>query len=206
MSPVTIIILRLVAPLLILRFPLIGVAICTYLDWVDFSIIGGWANYQEVDKILDLYYLAFCLAVVFQWKDRLAKRLAVGLFVFRAIGVVVLTVFQQEWIAFAFPNVFEPFFIFYMLYVRLTGSTLMLKARSRLLLIIPTLLGLKLYHEGILHLVLPLPVVTASLIDALRWTQPIMCLIAVLPAVGVLAWLVVQDRKPGSFGQGRWLK
>src|SRR3989304_1637576 len=62
LGPVIVILLRLILPLSILRYPLWGGILAMLLDGAD-VIIAGWlnmagsSNYHTTDKYLDMYYL-----------------------------------------------------------------------------------------------------------------------------------------------------
>jgi len=113
----TIVILRLVVPLLILRYPLVGGVTAMVLDALDVVLIdligGGFTGiYSRVDKSLDLYYLSLEFLVALRWVSPYARWPAIGLFVYRAIGVIAFEITQQRVILFAFPNQFESWWLY----------------------------------------------------------------------------------------------
>lgn len=178
-----IIALRLIVPLLIVRFPLTGLLAAGFLDVIDFSIIGSHNWYQVLDKLLDLYYLSLCLYVVLKtWRDPIARHLAVGLFAFRMAGVGVLLLGVPEWSLLFFPNLFEMLFGFYTLY-RLWSREPILFRRRRDVSVVMTVLAIpKLVQEYGLHIYVPHP----------ELTPPIIVAFATLPApLGALAWLTL---------------
>lgn len=186
--------IRLIVPLLILRFPLAGTLLSALLDAIDFGYLGNRNWYQSLDKILDTYYLGLCVIVAWRWQDILAKRIAIGLYLFRLIGVLVFLVIQHEWILFFFPNLFESFFVFYLLFVRLSGHAIML-TRLRvtigifIVLLVPRLIEeytIHVYRPGAEHQMgwLGIVFVMPKLLAVLLWLVP--------PAIllGAMIWHV----------------
>lgn len=147
-----IILLRLIAPLLILRHPLSGVVIASLLDYIDFNFLGSLSFYQPLDKALDLYYLTLCLYVALSWRDIWLRRWLIGLYLWRVIGVFLLLATQLEWVLLVFANVFEVAFIFAAVYRRLTGSERLFATTSDILLISLGLTLPKLTQEYVLHI------------------------------------------------------
>ena len=87
-----IILLRLVIPISIFRWPLAGGIIAMLLDAVDVVLVdfladflgeerGFQLNYHTLDKWLDMYYLTFELFVSFRWTNALARNTSIALFV-----------------------------------------------------------------------------------------------------------------------------
>lgn len=119
MTPETALIIgiRLILPLSILRWPLVGgiialvadaldVVLATLLDW------GGVWNYHQLDKYLDTYYLALEAIVAQRWES-LPRWTATALFGYRLTGVIAFEITDVRIILFFFPNLFENFFLFY---------------------------------------------------------------------------------------------
>jgi len=106
---------RLVAPLMILKFPFWGILASIAADFLDYPILdlvtGIPASYQQVDKLLDLYFLAVALIVSFRW-ERLQKVTSVALFGYRLIGFALFELTLNHAYLFYFPNLFEFFFVF----------------------------------------------------------------------------------------------
>jgi hypothetical protein len=113
-----IIALRLVVPLLILRWWLVGGLLAMFVDAVDVIIIeliglGGFgAHYAELDKGLDTYYLSLELFVAFGWQNQWVRIPAVALFVYRTVGVVIFEVVDARILLFIFPNMFENWWVY----------------------------------------------------------------------------------------------
>jgi hypothetical protein len=111
--------LRILVPLLIPRFPFWGGVAAALLDGVDVIIVeffgpgGMGSHYHQLDKVLDLYYLAFEAAVALtRWTERLPRLVAGVLFVYRLIGVALFELIGERWLLFVFPNLFENWFLF----------------------------------------------------------------------------------------------
>lgn len=112
--------MRLVIPLLILKRPLVGGVVAMLLDALDVVIVelfgeGGMGpHYHNIDKVLDLYYLALELWVALSWIERIPRLTAIGLFVYRVIGVIIFELTHIRATLFIFPNLFEHWFLFYL--------------------------------------------------------------------------------------------
>ncbi len=120
--------LRLIVPLTILRWPLIGTLLSSILDLNDWKLSGlefqnGYAFYQNWDKAMDLYYMTIALFVSFKWKDKIAKNLTAFLFMYRFLGDVIFWITQSHIFLFIFPNFFENFFVFYLLFTTIYKKT-----------------------------------------------------------------------------------
>lgn len=118
MDPI-LVVLRLVVPLSILRFPLVGGLLSIFLDGLDWHVHFFYSqnlhqNYFQIDKLLDLYYLSIEAWAVLRWKHGFAKQMGLSLFVYRIYGVIFFELTQISAFLFFFPNVFEDFFLFYM--------------------------------------------------------------------------------------------
>lgn len=150
-AAVVIIALRLIAPFSILRFPVIGVIACALIDGIDHDYIGKFEYYQIADKWLDLYYLAFAYYVSRSWRDQIARRLAKYLFIYRAVGVIVLSITNLEWTLILFPNLFEMFFVFCLLYFYTSKSTQIFDSWKNSIIMMVALLVPKMLQEYALH-------------------------------------------------------
>ncbi len=119
---IVVIVLRLVVPFAILRYPLAGIAACMTLDTFDVVLVdilgghqgfgGGVIGYHALDKILDTYYLVFILMVALRWENTLARNTSIILFAYRFIGVVLFELTGQRALLLVFPNFFEYFVVF----------------------------------------------------------------------------------------------
>jgi hypothetical protein len=108
---------RLVVPLLILRYPLVGGWTALVLDALDVALMDalggdGWANYRATDSPLDFYYLSLMAIVAARWPNPYAKRPALALFAWRAVGVVLFWLTGQRVLFFVFPNLFENWWLY----------------------------------------------------------------------------------------------
>jgi hypothetical protein len=106
---------RVIGSLPVLRWPFIGGIVAILCDLGDLFLmnlldLGGVRNYQTFDKWLDQVYMLTFLAVTLQWQ-LLPKTLARGLFAYRTVGFVVFEMTKSRKILFAFPNVFEFWFL-----------------------------------------------------------------------------------------------
>ncbi len=91
------------------------------LDGVDVIIVeqissgGMGSRYQSLDKYLDLYYLSLEAFVSRRWSDHLARQTSLALFAYRLVGVLLFEVTQARRLLIFFPNLFENWFLFYLL-------------------------------------------------------------------------------------------
>ena len=117
-----VVILRLVIPLFIPRFPLPAIIAALVLDAVDQTIFQQYTNintsetghYQSYDKALDIYYLTIAYtATMRNWGGGDLFRVGRFLWYYRLVGVVLFesTNAQYRWLLLVFPNTFEYFFI-----------------------------------------------------------------------------------------------
>ncbi|MEX0783116.1 MAG: hypothetical protein WD557_10730 [Dehalococcoidia bacterium] len=110
---------RLLVPLTVLRWPFWGGLACiaadvfdsTFQDVVGVEPLEG--HYHDVDKVFDLYYLAFEAWVARGWLDSLARVAALVLFGLRVFAVLLFELTEARWLFFAVgPNIFENFYLF----------------------------------------------------------------------------------------------
>lgn len=154
---------RLVVPFTILRWPLAGVFVSIVADAADimvFEKMGGpgpirWEDYHLLDKFLDTYYLAFAAFVAWGWRDVLARKIAVSLFAWRFIGVVVFELVALVWaepirpLMFFAPNIFENFFIAWLVIQKVRPSFVLTRKSAAITLL---LVGIpKLVQEYVMH-------------------------------------------------------
>ncbi len=195
-AAIVIIILRLLIPLLILRFPITGIGLAMLLDWQDHTYLGQYESYQVIDKWLDLYYLSICAYVALSWKDAISRRLAIGLFWYRLIGVIAITIINLEWVLILFPNMFEAFFIFYILYAQLSKSPKLFNTWKSITPVMIVLLIPKMAQEYVLHIHLPYPNLTPEWAARIIELPQILTLAPlVLLPVSVLIVYVISARK-----------
>lgn len=115
-----IILLRLLIPFSILKWPLLGGILAMISDAIDvmlfeffgYGFLGNLGfEYHQMDKVFDTWYLFFEFLVVMRWKDILAKRTGMFLFGWRFIGFLVFMFLGIREAFFFAPNIFEFFFL-----------------------------------------------------------------------------------------------
>lgn len=154
-GPLVVIALRLIIPLSILRWPLAGGLLCMVMDAVDVVLItalnrGEFSSYHTTDKMLDVYYLSFEAFVSLRWKNTLARKTSIILFIYRIIGFVLFETLKIRAILFIFPNLFENFYIFYLAWLKIFKKD-PVTSRKNLTIILIVLLIPKLAQEYLLH-------------------------------------------------------
>ena len=116
-----IIVIRLLVPLSILRWPLVGGLLSLVADALDIVIatllerelgLPELWRYHQLDKYLDTYYLTFEVVVAQRWAG-LPRLIATALFAYRVVGVVLFEATDVRVFLFFFPALFEFFFLFY---------------------------------------------------------------------------------------------
>ena len=104
---------RIAGALPVLRWPFAGALIAIVADFCDLFLmdaIGGIADYQRLDKLCDLAYMATFLIVALRWRG-IERPIALALFGLRMVGEVVFEVTNERVVLLLFPNVFEFWFI-----------------------------------------------------------------------------------------------
>ena len=150
---ILILVVRVLGALPVLRWAFVGALIAIAVDLSDLFIrdlvdLGGIPDYQSFDKWLDQVYLATFLVVALQWRGA-PRNVAVVLFGFRLVGFGLFEVSGERWLLFAFPNVFEFWFVFVAAVMRWRPGFAFTRRNSALVL--GVLLGLKGFHEYALH-------------------------------------------------------
>ena len=147
--------LRFIIPLSILRWPLAGIIASILADVVLSDLLGlphgGFLHYQIWDKVLDTYYLALAAYTVLAWKDKPARSVALFAFGYRAIGVLLFIATENQSLLFLFPNFFENFFIFYLLFRKMVGKAKLFSSNLVFAVIITAVLLPKLAQEFFMH-------------------------------------------------------
>jgi hypothetical protein len=152
-----VIVLRIVVPLIILRRPLAGGIIAMVLDAFDVVIVelfgeGGMGDhYHTIDKVLDSWYLALEAWVAWHWQAYIPRVVAIALFAWRMIGVLIFEITDLRWMLFVFPNLFEHWYLFVLIvwrwFPRVTLDTWRSAIGWLIVLYIP-----KLGQEWLLHI------------------------------------------------------
>ena len=114
-----VVVIRLVVPLSILRWPFWGMLLAIAADASDvmifsklgWGILDGRGIYHELDKIFDIYYMALAAYVALKWQEALPRRLALLLFLWRFAGDVVFEITRARQVLFFAPNIFENFYL-----------------------------------------------------------------------------------------------
>lgn len=156
MNILIVVLLRLIIPLTIFRFPLLGGLIAILLDYLDFQLIqilnhGDLTNYQFTDKLLDIYYLTLEVGVVLIWKNKLVRQIGLVLFLYRFIGFLLFSVFQNPLILVLFPNVFEVFYLSYLSSLKIFKKDLLTSTKT-LFIVLTIFMSFKIVHEYFLHI------------------------------------------------------
>ncbi len=153
LGPFIAILVRLIVPFAILRWPFWGGLAASVADALDVALVtiigqGDFISYDKTDKVLDMYFLVFLLWKSRSW-ERLQRYAAYGLFGWRTIGFVLFEITGQNWILFVFPNLFLHYWLFEAGRQKwFPGFTI---TRKRLFVILLVLLGPKLVQEWVLH-------------------------------------------------------
>ena len=118
------VLLRLIFGPAIFIAPRITALVSFMLDWVDGELFkrAGYARnqYSFYDKLLDYYWYIWILIYIFA-NNVPFKDFFVFLFLFRTLGQFLYMKYKKEYLLLLFPNIFEIFFIYYLI-VRLFGS------------------------------------------------------------------------------------
>ncbi len=126
-------VIRILASLPILRYPLSGFVLAILVDKWDWFWLGAGgrdeefqALYQAWDKILDSFALGLAAVVALRWRDRRARALALTTFALRAVGVVAFVATGARWLLIVFPNVFESVYLLYVVFHVIAARSQML--------------------------------------------------------------------------------
>ena len=150
---VLILMVRVLGALPVLRWAFAGAVIAIVVDLSDLFIrdlvdLGGIPDYQSFDKWLDQVYMATFLMVALRWRGP-PRGVAIALFGYRLIGFGLFEVTGERAVLFAFPNVFEFWFVFVAAVMRWWPGFAF--TRRNTVLALGVLLGLKELHEYALH-------------------------------------------------------
>jgi hypothetical protein len=159
---IIVIVLRLVVPLSIFRWPLAGAVLSMVVDAVDVILVDTIARamgvpgefgptYAQIDKWLDIYYLSFeAVIVARRWPEPLLRRTALALFGWRLLGVLLFEATAIRPLLVVFPNLFENLYL-YVLIVRRIAPRLLPRTHAQLFLVLVILYIPKAIQEWALH-------------------------------------------------------
>ena len=161
MAALIVVALRLALPLTILRWPLAGGLLALVVDAVDVVLVDLIAGvlgqpgefgpfYAQLDKYLDLYYLALEVVVARRWTEPVLRRTAYLLFGWRLVGVILFEITVSRPLLVVFPNLFENFFI-YILVARRWFPRFVPKTVAQTVIVSLVLLIPKEIQEFVLH-------------------------------------------------------
>lgn len=201
-------VIRLLVPLTIFRWPLFGTLISMFADILDYSflLVTTDANikiYQFWDKSLDIYYLSLAAYTTFSWIDKIAQKISIALFTYRALGIFLFIVTYNRKLLFLFPNFFENFFLFYLIYLFFTKKGILFSNRSILIVVLTAIFIPKLIQEYFVHIMKtsPVEIITSNQI-ALFNLKPNFLLVELIQAVVysflpalALLWVIKHKRK-----------
>lgn len=114
-----IVLLRIVVPMAIPRFPVPSIVAALLIDAADQTIFQTFTTldlegYQSYDKALDIYYLAIAYtATMRNWANLYGFRVSRFLWYYRLVGVTAFELLHWRPLLLIFPNTFEYFFIWY---------------------------------------------------------------------------------------------
>ncbi len=147
---------------------------------------GDYTAYQAWDKLLDLYYLAFAAFIAYKINDKYIRRVALGLFAWRMIGVGLLEITQDRQLLLLFPNVFENFVIFYLVYKLLVPDLAMPRSKLVTAIVVVGLAIPKQLQEQYLHVAETYP--TEVLGGLMQLSTAMYAAYIILPLM-LMAWL-----------------
>ncbi len=144
---------RIAGSLPVLRWPLVGGFLAILIDLSDLLLrdtldLGGVPDYQSLDKWLDQVYMACFLIVALRWHG-IERSVAIGLYLFRAVGFVLFELTGDRGLLLFFPNVFEFWFLAVVVLHAVRPSFAWSRPRAVVLLV--ALTALKELHEWALH-------------------------------------------------------
>lgn len=148
--------IRLAAASIIFKWPLLGILLSALLDGYDWDFLHNsegfsYDIYQVWDKAMDATYLTTALLTIGRWKDRLAKKIAIFLYTLRISGVILYFIFQIKPLLFFFPNIFENFFIWYLIFVKINRNHIVSKSRLVWVVVVLCISIPKIIHEYVMH-------------------------------------------------------
>jgi len=157
--------IRLFLPLSVFKWPLLGGLLAILGDISDVMTFETYGSgplsdeyYHNYDKVFDIYYLFLEFLVARTWTDKLAKKTAQGLFIWRfaGFGLFELSTLLGHTVRpffFLAPNIFENFYLAWLTIRKFKPEFVLTKKR---LVIILLIVGIpKIIQESIMHWLLP---------------------------------------------------
>jgi hypothetical protein len=142
---------RLARALPVLKWPFAGAQVALLTDFGDLFLmdwLGGITDYQRFDKVCDLAYMATFTVVALRWRP-LERNVALALLALRLVGDVLFELTGARAVLFAFPNLFEFWFIFVAARDRFRPGA---RIDGRVaVIVLPALLAAKELQEWFLH-------------------------------------------------------
>ena len=155
MGPILVVLIRLLVPLSVFKFKVWGPILAVAADFFDVILItifasGDFSNYHMVDKWLDMYFLTIFLITTRKWKLQMLKTTALVLYLWRLVGFVLFEITGIRWLLLVFPNLFNSFYLFYVIW-RGVAKKEPIRTKKQLFLFLGVLLIPKLIQEFGLH-------------------------------------------------------
>ncbi|HZP25466.1 MAG TPA: hypothetical protein VFB90_00275 [Dehalococcoidia bacterium] len=110
-----VLVVRLLVPLSIFRWPLWGAIaslLADALDVVFLTLVGGSHHYHSFDKYPDTYYFAIEAFVAYRLWPGTPRKIISVLFAIRFTGFLLFEITGIRKMLFFFPNIFESFYLF----------------------------------------------------------------------------------------------
>ena len=161
---IIVLLIRLLVPLTIFKYRISGAVASIVVDALDVVVVealqsifgeprvGFGDYYQAFDKWLDMYYLAIEAIICLTWSNHLARNTAIILFLFRLTGIGLFEITGEQFrkLIFFFPNLFENFFLYYIICERFFPRLIPTRIRT-LTLVLVILYIPKCGQEYLLH-------------------------------------------------------
>lgn len=147
---------RVLVPLLMLRWPLPGVLLSIFVDVSDFVFVNtqtpeAYAFYQNWDRAMDAWFYIVSVPMVLKWKDAQARSIAFAFLGYRTLGQVLFFLTQSRSFLFFFGNFYDNFLVLYLGYGLLFKRSRLIDSYLDVVMIGIFLLIPKLIHEYFLH-------------------------------------------------------
>lgn len=204
MDNIILTLVRIIVPLLILRWVLVGIIISLQIDlldwyWYIFHTKDDYYWYQIWDKLLDLYFIGIAFYISLVWKDVKARTISSILFFYRFLGVILFFITSNSWFLFLFPNVFEVFFIFYIIYRKIAKTDKLFFPKEKGIVFLIILAVPKIIQEYIVHVVKSTPKEILRLgnfiPNSIDWSFWLVVVVFLLIYVFILFWRIKINAK-----------